>query len=263
MDSNILKKKVAGVPVVYPAAAFVLVLVFFAWKMKSADATPDGDLPIGTDEEGTAVGEADYSGLKSNGTVTVQQGQDPATVTPVVVKTNDTWIADGVNYLVTNGYSGGAAQSALSKYINSQQLSYEEGQMRDLVIKQYGLPPEPFAPGSTGQKPASRQGTPPLYHTIQSGNDNTYTKLAQLYYAKTDSASVALISGHNANAGALTTGTRVFIPKYATPKYITATKSTDQIGEVAAKNGKSKTEIHALNPTLVFPVKIGTKIRVA
>ncbi len=263
MDTSILKKKVAGVPVIYPAVAFVGVLVFFAWRMKGADV--EGDNPV--DEDGEPVDDdMDYSKLASNGTVTVSQGSDPATVTPIVVETNTTWMNKGITYLATQGYGAGESQEALAAYINGNQLTFDQGKLRDAVIKQYGLPPEPPTPGGTSDPKPTRQGNPPLVHTVQGSSDNSYNEIAQIYYGRKDSVAIDLLQSKNSNlghaGGAWAKGTKVNVPVYSPPVYFTATSSVRTMAQIAAKHGISQAVLEDLNDGMKFPVAVGKKVRV-
>lgn len=275
---GLLRKKVAGIPVLYIAGVAVLVLAFVAYKMDAkagdagTDTTSDAD---GADTAGAtpdadataaALDPASYASLDSNGTVTVTQPDGSSQSTDVVVATNDTWEATGVTYLIAQGLAtGGDAEQALSDYLNGAQLSFNAGALRDAVIKQYGLPPNPPTPGGTLAPIAKRQGNPPTTHTVQGSNDNTFTKLAQLYYGRTDGDTIDLLQAANVplgNGGPWAPSTKVHIPAYSVPKYYTATKSVRTLAAIASKNGITQVQLTELNDGMKFPVAVGKKVRV-
>ena len=228
------------------------------------DQNPDADFDTKYDQSA-----ADYTGFVAKGSITAAPA-DKADSEPIV-ETNETWLAKAVQWNIGKGVSAGLAQSALQTYLAGTDLTLEQGQIRDNTIKEFGLPPEPpfrtnATPSPSQQIIARRQGPLPRRHVVTNTADNTYAKLAALYYPTSDATSVALV--RNANRGRLATdgpfsvGTTVQVPAYTAPKYYTATKRTDTPSEIGAKNGVSASQIIALNPGMKFPVKSGTKVRV-
>jgi hypothetical protein len=267
---EIAQKKIAGVPVLYLAGAFVAILAIVAWKMKPSTPPeePRGDESTTPGNVPTDEGDVDYSGLATNGTVTVVQGT-PATAQDAAKQTNDDWEREAVNFIVDSGLaSPGVAQTAIHKYLEGSDLSYEEGQLRDAAIKKLKLPPEPlYTVGVTGTEPARRQaGTLPGAHTVKGSNDNTAAKLATLYYGNGDAIHAATITAANTRYGPTGTtypaGTRITIPQWYTPYNYTATKTINTATKIGAKNGLSAAQVQALNPSMKFPVSAGTKVRV-
>lgn len=268
--NEIAQKKVAGIPVLYLAGAFVAILAIVAWKMKPSvpPEEPTGDESTTPGNVPTDEGDVDYSGLATNGTVTVVQGnqnQDQAADAP----TNDDWERSAVDYLVSAKMATpGEAQSAINKYLEGANLSFDEGKLRDAAITKLKLPPEPLHTiGSTGSEPAKKQaGTLPGTHIVKGPNDNTPGKLAVLYYGNGDALHVNKIVSENLALGpagaTYNAGTKVHIPFYANPRYYTIDKSHVWPSQVAAKNGISYHQFTALNPGLVAPYKVGTKVRV-
>lgn len=271
--NDLAKKKVAGVPVLYLAGAFVIILAIVAWKMKPSTPAPvaspaDG----GTDPNASPDGSpADYAGLSTHGTVTVVQGTQ--TADPVVKQTNEDWYRAAVDYLVTSNLaSPSQAESAMSKYLNGDNLSFPEGELKDKAILKLKLPPEPLATigviSPASPAPAQRQFSNfPGGHTVKGPNDNTPSALAQLYYSNGDAVHSALIVQQNARLGTGSVtyppGTAVVIPAWHDPKYYTTTKDGYTASGVAAVNGTTATSIDILNPGMSFPVKKGTKVRVS
>lgn len=261
-------KKVLGVPVLYLGVLFVGVLVFFAWRMKPVTDPADAEDDASGSGDGSAdvSGDPDYSALATNGTVTVVQPGQPDAVTPVGNMTNDRWIAQGVAYLIAQGTAtGGDAQLALSTYVNGGQLTYTQGQYRDAVIKQYGLPPELTTPGGTDSPAAKRQGDPPTVHTVQGKNDNGYGVLERLYYGRSDNDTFDMLQVANpklGQGGPFAVGTKIIIPAYHSPSYYTATKTTRTLAAIASKNGTSQAAVAEYNDGMKFPVNVGTRVRV-
>lgn len=143
-------KKVGGVPVVYLGAGAAAILAVVAWRMKPAPSAPT-DGPVSAtpdavlDEKGLADGSSPYAGYSTNGTVIVQPSTPPAEPVSTGPDTNDEWIREGAAWLVANkDVSGAAAYTALSKYVEGKSRSVQEAQWVDMVIKEKGLPPDPF-----------------------------------------------------------------------------------------------------------------------
>jgi hypothetical protein len=266
---EITQKKIAGVPVLYLAAAFVAILAIVAWKMKPSvpPEEPTGDESTTPGNVPTAEGDVDYSGLATNGTVTVVQGSQ--TPTEAKEQTNDDWERAAVDYLVDSKLATpGDAQIAINTYLEGGNLSFEQGKLRDAAVAKLKLPPEPLhTVGTTGTEPARRQaGTLPGSHIVKGSNDNTAAKLAALYYGNSDALHTNKIASANLSLGPSGTtynpGTKVSIPMYTNPRYYTIDKSHTWPSQVAAKNGLSYNQFLALNPGLVAPYKVGSKVRV-
>lgn len=275
---SIWRRKVAGIPLIYLAGGIVAILTIFAFRtMRTPDAPDESvEVPTETDQNpdadfGTKYDQsaADYTGFVAKGSITAAPAEK-ADADPVV-ETNETWLAKAVQWNIGKGISAGLAQSALQTYLAGSDLTVEQGQIRDNTIKEFGLPPEPpfrtnATPSPSQQIVARRQGPTPRTHVVTNTADNTYAKLAALYYPTSDNTSVSLL--RNANRGRLVSdgpfavGTSVWIPKYTVPKYYTATKSIDTAKEIGAKNGISAQAVVALNPGMKFPVKAGTQVRV-
>jgi hypothetical protein len=272
-----LSKKYLGVPVVYYAGLFVGILLVVAWKMKSADTTAvDGDVPA-TDANGVTDilspdgvgGDGNYDGFIANPPPAYTQVATPAGA-GTTVDTNDAWLSRGVAWSVSKGLAtAGTAQDALSSYLNGNQLSYAQGQIRDAVIKEFGLPPEVPTPGGTSPEPAKRQGNPPTYHTVKGASDNDLGKLVGLYYGGSNVVeSLRLIQISNPKipmSGPYPVGTRIFIPAYHQPTYYTATKLVSTLHQFAVKGNTTSQNILTLNNGLgvTFPAKVGTRVRIS
>jgi hypothetical protein len=275
--NEIARKKVAGVPVLYLAGGAAVILAVVAWKMKSTttpDAVPTGDTASDPAAAG-GVDAGDYSGLATQGTVTVVQ-QPNQTVPDDTVKTNSTWVRDGANWYATvKGGSGSQALSALTKYVNGTDRSYDEQSIVDTVIKEKGLPPDDIDPGGNvlGQPAKKQFDAPPGVHTITGSSDDQWAEIAALYYGNGSAENQDLLQFANPNlgssAGPFAIGTKITVPAYHAPKYYTVPGRTPLTwASVASKNGISEVQLKNLNngsaawrnaPTL----KPGQAVRVA
>jgi hypothetical protein len=269
---SFMRRKVAGVPVVYLLGGVAVILAVLAYRMKdttSQDAPDPEALEVeAAGEDALLAGTGDTSGYDAfvaNGSITAAPPETDAAEKPD--PTNEGWIKLGTEWLATQGVSGGAAQRALTLYVQGEQLTFEQGVWRDKVIVKFGAPPESISPGPTSGAPvapAQRQGNPPLLHVVKGENDNAFKELTQLYYGKADNATIDFLQAANGlgSTGPFAVGTKVTIPRYAAPKYYTSTKTTDTASEIARKNGISTTALAHLNDGMKFPVKSGTKVRV-
>ncbi len=266
-------KKVAGIPVLYLVAAAVVLFAVWAWKMKSSgdEATGDenttGDSVPESDADSPA---ADYSGLTSGGTVTVVQ--QPTQEEESVKQTNDDWFRSAVTYLITDKKATpGEAQTAINNYLEGNDMTYEQGALRDAAIAKLGLPPERIATlGNVANKaeaPGQKQFSNfPGKHTVKGGNDNTPWKLSGIYYGTPNWDNANLISAANPKLGSPTTtynvGTVLTIPTQVQPSWVTTTSSMRHFKTVAAKNGTTVEVLRSLNPNKQEPFAVGVKIRV-
>lgn len=254
--SEIARKKVLGVPAIYLAGAFVVILAVVAYKMKSTttpDATTDSTDTSGT---GAAPTANPYDSLNpdGNGTVVVQQlGPNANTDTEPVVKTNSDWVNEGAVWLGKNkSVAGTQAIAALNKYVNGQDRTYDEEQWVNAWIAQDGPPPDGVAEGgNVGNKPAVRQlSSLPGYHTVMGNTDDSYGELATIYYGHSDQQVYDLLQAANDGkvppSGPFAVGTKVYIPAYTAPQYYTLPQQMTE-AQLAAKNGLTVGQLRALN----------------
>lgn len=266
---EIMQKKVVGVPVVYLAIGFVVILVVVAYAMKPNVPVDTGEVE-GAPEDGSDAAtdaEGNYAGLaNSGGTVVVA----PVTPTPTaaVEQTNDMWERTAVTYLIEEkGVNPGDAQKAIHTYLEGNDLTFEQGQWRDMAIAKLKLPPEPLITiGGVGVKadpPAQKQFNAQGTHTVKGSNDNTAAKLAMLYYGNNDAN---FIVSNNFGAGTATStylpGTKIIIKAYPNPRYYVTKTANEYPTNIAKANGISFAQLTALNPGMVFPVAKGVKVRV-
>jgi hypothetical protein len=265
--NGILQRKILGVKVLYLAAVFVVALVAVAWRMKSSTGGPDEPIGDTVDDTATDASTA-YPDTDGTGTVTTVTTGNTTTVTQV--DNNETWSRRAIEWLIAQGTSPDKATTSIQKYINAEQLSYDEGQLRDKAVAQFGLPPEIPISGGTLAKPATaapvvKSYKPPAVHKVTGSSDNTYTELAKLYYGSSADKYVDLIQAHNSlkHSGEFKVGTNVFIPAKTEPRYYKAVAGKVTAEKIAAANGLSTRALRELNDAMKFPVKVGTQVRVA
>lgn len=271
---GLLSKKVAGIPVMYLLAGIAVIGLVYALKMKSSvakDSGDAGDTTSSNTDQGAAsdTGNA-YSGLNGTGTVVVAPQTPPAE--DATVETNETWAKAAIDYLIEqNLASPGAAQAAITAYLEGANLTYEQGLLRDAAIRKLKSPPQGVNPGVTADRPAQKQFSNfPGSHTVKGSNDNTAAKLSTLYYGTADSLHVDLIVEANTQYGPKTTtytvGTVVKIPEFKGYNYYTTTKTVRTFKAIAAKSGLSVAQVKALNPTRTetesMNLPIGLRVRV-
>jgi len=150
---TLARKRLLGVPVLYLLGGAVAILGVYAWKAKSTVKTDTGTSDAASTAAASSGGELFPE--MSTGTVTVAPATFPADTTPVGFESNDAWLAKGVSLLSAQGTSPGAAQVALQSYLSGAQLSYQQGQWRDDVIREYGLPPYVQDAGGTDPQPVT------------------------------------------------------------------------------------------------------------
>jgi hypothetical protein len=121
-------------------------------------------------------------------------------------------------FLSGEGVSPGAAQEALTLYLDGENLSYEQGYYRDAVIRKLGMPPTPPATvGTTTTDIGRAQGPIPRDHIVKNANENTPVKLAQIYYHRADNFAVQTIYSANGNRATYNVGDVIRIPRLPTP----------------------------------------------
>ena len=257
-----LRKKIAGVPVIYIVAGGVLSLAIVAWRMRDTSSL-DGELI--TEEQDYYADDNLQSGYAGPGYTSQPYLPTGTVIAPVPVEnaegntsitTNDEWLKRGVMFLAGTGVSPGEAQLALSQYLEGHELSFEQGRMRDDTIRELGMPPSPVLVGSTRPDIARVQGPLPRAHTVKNTNENTATKLAMLYYGRKDDFAVAAITSANGGASSYAIGSPVQIPILPAPKP-PATPATPAPAKPAPKpKGKPAPKPKA-RPTRYYTVRKG------
>lgn len=248
-------KKVAGVPVLYLLGGGVVILAIVAWKMKpSADSAKADEVPA--DASGAVEDGSDpYDQFETKGTVIVSPNPVPNPDQELAnqsIQSNEEWLTKGVQFLISkNKATGTMAETALSKYLNGQDRSYNENELVDSVIAEFGRPPDGTGgTGNVGAKPAAAQFTGSGSHKVMGTTDNTASALAALYYGSSAQDRIDLIEAANVGRGAgpWAVGTQVTVPAYREPVYYTTPGSGYlSAANLAAKQGVSLDVLALLN----------------
>jgi hypothetical protein len=259
--NDVMGKKVAGVPLAVVAGAGAVILLAVSLKMKPSTPAVEDTTAIDAANE-------DYTGV-DNQPFQAIPAVNVGSVTTTSAETNDTWARKAIEWLITVQKAPvSEATNAVMKYLGGEDLTSVEGAYRDQVVKQYGLPPEVPASGVTAPKTVVgvKQGKPPLVHVVKGGPDDTYTELAKLYYASGSGENIDLLQAANSALGGhgpFPPGTRVKIPAWHGAEFYRATSATRTAAAIARKNSISTTQLYNMNDGMKFPVKIGTRVRVA
>lgn len=259
--SELLHRKVIGIPVLYWAGGFVAILAIVAWRIKPA--TPPDTPPTdngGTDVSDPSIGDlGDYTGLGTTGTVTVVQQPSNAAIVDPVIKTNESWVRDGAEWLTASkGVAGSQAAAALNKYVSGLSRSYQEQEWVDDVIREKGQPPDSIAEGgSVDPKPAVKQfPQPPGTHTITGNSDTTFRNICQLYYGHSTSEDINLVQAANptfgGTLGPFAVGTKVVVPVFHDPVRVNSGRVNVAWRDFARQNGLTEAQLHYLNDTQVW-----------
>lgn len=268
MDWSALRyRKVFGIPILYIALAIAAIAVFAAFKMRSTpDDTEEDALEDAEDESLDFAGDLPTTGqpvflaTPSNYAISSETGGE------AVVEDNSTWSRKAVDWLIREGANPQQASNAIDKYLSGEPLSQAEGVLRDKAIREFGIPPEGLIRTSTSaySGPASSQGVPPLSHTVKGKSDNSAAELSRLYYGMSTPETLRLIKAANSTvAEPYRVGQEITVPKFRSPKYFRSTQRVNTLPEIAAKHSKTPGQIQTLNPGIKFPVKAGTRVRVA
>lgn len=255
---DIAAKKVVGIPVLYLGAAAVIVLAIVAWRMRptpepadpaTGEALEDAEIDP---ETGLAIPGNPYSGLASNGTVTVVQQPNNTAPEPEEIVSNDEWARQAAEWLTaTLNVPGSQAIAALTKYLEGQDRTFQEQEWVDMAIKEKGQPPnQRVSGGGIGNKPAQKQIDPPGYHTVMGPQDDTLGDLARLYYNNTSDDTYDLLQAANPSIGDGTwaPGQKVFVPAYHAPVFYTVPAAKGMTAtEVVGANGISLVQLAKLN----------------
>jgi hypothetical protein len=144
---NFLTQKVGPLPIgVWMVAALGIYLYL---KNKSAAAAkntgPTAVTPAGTVGTTGGIGSSDMSG--GGGGSTGNTGTSGST-TAGQYQTNDAWGRAAVNYLVSIGEDPTVANSAITQFLASQNLTADQQAMVNLAIQSLGAPPNLPQPGT-------------------------------------------------------------------------------------------------------------------
>lgn len=163
-----LRKKVAGIPVLYLALAAAIVLAVIAYRLNAAPSSNSAADP-NVDPSADPSGDGVLFPEPTTGTVIVAPTNPIPTPTDSI-DTNDEWLKKSVLFLINErGANPGIAQVALQTYLEGNSLTVEQGKLRDAAVRQFGLPPETFTAGDTALPRPSvipRTGLSPLLNNV-------------------------------------------------------------------------------------------------
>lgn len=253
------QKKIGKVPVIYIGGVAALGIGYYAWKLKS----PPVDTTV-TDVPATDATSGNQPDFVANVPLT-SPGSGSSVTNETTTDTNDAWARRCITWLISQGYSIELSQSAIGKFLEGSAISTEERPLIDKAVAQFGFPPVTPPPSKTApyKGPASKQGTPPVAHTVKGTSDDSYAELARLYFGMSNGASLAQIQSVNAGVrDPFQVGQVIQIPKPHNPVFVIAHQNSNTIYEIAKKNGTDPSVISSLNPNVNFPVKPGTRVRV-
>ena len=267
---SILRKKVAGVPVIYLGVGTAIALSVVAWRTQSDP---------GTASEGGSEASDPYVGSDAGlypdtpqGTVVVAPDRLPVVepdleLTRQDIPSNTVWLQRGINFLTSRGVGAGDAQAALVTYLEGQGLTFDQGKLRDQAVAELGPPPVVPGIGGTRPKPdapAAVQGPLPRTHYVRGTNDDSYGDIAQLYYRSQNPLLLDGLQGANGNIPApFRVGSGIKVPAPNQREYYTVKSAERQYySQIARSFGLTSEGLQALNPGLRSPFKIGTKVRV-
>jgi hypothetical protein len=128
-----LKGHLGPVPIWVIAVGGVALAVYFL-NQQATSPKAEADASAPADEVG--FGNQPFSANPGGGNTGT-----PAPTVNGQVPTNDTWLRAAVDWLRGQGVDVGLAQSAIAKYLSGTALNKDEKRIRDMVIAQFGLPP--------------------------------------------------------------------------------------------------------------------------
>lgn len=231
-SASVWKRKVGGIPVLYLALGFVVILAVIAYRMKPTSAPADPAAKPAEASTDTILSESsDYPPLPL-GTVSASSGaSDPGSVSGVSnesITDNDEWLRRAVMFLSSQGISPGDAQYAMALYLDGADLSYEQGQWRDKAIRELGVPPFPVNVGQTRPDIGRVQGPVPRDHVVKNQSEDSADELASLYYGRNDAFAVNAIRDANSGVSNYSVGSSVHIPTLPVPTAPSAPAATSK-----------------------------------
>ena len=135
--TGLLRRKFVGVPLVYFAALFVAILVFFAWRLKNQSGDTGTDTSSeGNDVEGD-VADGGGSGGSETNPIFIAKPVPPAPglVTPQSEDDNANWSRRAVEWLYGQNITTPArAQAAIDAYMNGADLSSSQSALVDKAV---------------------------------------------------------------------------------------------------------------------------------
>jgi hypothetical protein len=158
---NFLTEKVGPLPIWAWMGAAGAIYLYLKKKNAAAAMTPTALTPSGTVGTTGGIGSSDMSGGGGGGS-TGDTGSSGGTVAGQYA-TNDAWGRAAVNYLVGIGVDPTSANSAITQFLASQQLSTDQQGQVNLAIQALGAPPTLPTPGTAPPPVSSAPGTGTVY----------------------------------------------------------------------------------------------------
>lgn len=177
---SFLKRKVAGVKVVYIAAIGAVILAIIAWNIYKRDQVGQKAGESLSDGIDAAMDYPDIDAIDRDAQAAVTNDLASDFVGEL---SNDEWAQKAINYIVQNNRANTlTAQLAIQKYLNGSDLSYSESLLVDYAIGGVGAPPVlpnigklPLPPSTTPQTP-----TVPTKPTNTTGKTTSGTTIVNL-----------------------------------------------------------------------------------
>lgn len=144
--ANFLTRKIGPFPVIVWGAGVFALYYVYSKRKPAPTAGPTALTPSGTIATTGGIGSSDLSGSAGGGS-TGATGTSGATVAGQYA-TNDAWAHAAINYLVGIGIDPTAANSAVTQFLASQNLTADQQADVNLAIQSIGAPPSPPAPGT-------------------------------------------------------------------------------------------------------------------
>lgn len=241
---SFFRRKIAGIPVLYLVGGFVVVLVVIAWRLKPSAITGESAGEAAPESADDTIRDGSIYPPLPLGTVSTPQSGNPdgaANPTPdsgnASIETNNDWLKAGVEFLVSKREGPVEAQTALSAYLNGEDLTFAQKELVDQVISEYGLPPDPGSVGSVSPAPAKAQGPLPRAHVVKSTNEDSVGELAILYYGAVTVPRMNLIVNANGGKAQFRVGETAHIPvlpqSFTPTIHRVRTTAEDSPGELA------------------------------
>lgn len=152
-----LTNKIGGIPVVVIAAVAVGGVVLLS--RGRGGGTTAAAATVTDAASGDSVDSADYAAAQQP----VFVANTPTVTTTYSEDTNDKWLRRSLEWLIGQGVREDFARNSLTKYLNGEDLTATEAQIKDKAVKQFSLPPTLPSSGAV-------LATKPVYYTTGKGD---------------------------------------------------------------------------------------------
>lgn len=154
---KLMTRKIGPFPVVVWIGAFLVVYYLMAKKNKSTGAgtatDPAGNVGQINPATGYVYGSAEDTGALGSISSGLGASTDSGTTGGSTVggqyADNNAWAVAAINYLVSIGVDATSANSAITQFLGSQQLTTQQQGEVNLAIQRLGAPPSPPEPGGS------------------------------------------------------------------------------------------------------------------